>query len=117
MFFKGQERPEVTPFGRILPNYSVDELPQLLNVLRGDMSIGARARRCRREVESTTSSSAAGSPSSRPDRPVAGQRPLGSAARGRRPLDLHYVENWSPIQDLVIMAKTVKTVLSTDGAY
>ena len=32
-------------------------------------------------------------------------------------LDLHYVENWSPIQDLVIMAKTVKTVLSTDGAY
>ncbi len=32
-------------------------------------------------------------------------------------LDLSYIENWSPIRDLMIIAKTIKTVLSGDGAY
>ena len=118
MFFKVKNDPRVTPFGRILRKYSVDELPQLLNVLRGDMSIVGPRPQVRREVESydeLVSRRLTVKPGLTGLWQVSGRSDLRPEDAVR--LDLHYVENWSPIQDLVIMAKTVKTVLSTDGAY
>ncbi len=118
MFFKVKNDPRVTPFGRLLRKYSIDELPQLFNVVRGEMSIVGPRPQVRREVESyddLVSRRLTVKPGMTGLWQVSGRSDLRHEDAVR--LDLTYVENWSPIQDLVIMAKTVKTVLAADGAY
>jgi exopolysaccharide biosynthesis polyprenyl glycosylphosphotransferase len=110
--------PRVTRVGAFIRRFSIDELPQLLNVLKGDMSlVGPRPQR---EFE------------------VAGYDHMATRRLTVRPgmtglwqvsgrsdldydeainLDVYYVENWSMMSDLMILWRTARAVLASDGAY
>ncbi|HEY8319575.1 MAG TPA: sugar transferase [Amnibacterium sp.] len=116
--FKLVDDPRITPIGKVLRRYSLDELPQLVNVLRGEMSlVGPRPalpsevseydRRELRRLAVTPGLSGLWQ--------VSGRSNLGWADGIR--LDLYYVENWSMTQDLQILWRTVKAVVSSNGAY
>lgn len=115
---KHPDDPRVTPVGRVLRRWSLDEVPQLINVLRGDMSlVGPRPLQ---PVEVATL------PGEHARRLIArpGMTGLwqisGRSARTweeRMQMDLRYVERWSPSLDLVILARTVGAVVSGRGAY
>jgi exopolysaccharide biosynthesis polyprenyl glycosylphosphotransferase len=116
--FKMADDPRITPIGKVLRRFSLDELPQLINVLRGEMSlVGPRPalpsevseydRRELRRLAVTPGLSGLWQ--------VSGRSNL-DWADGIR-LDLYYVENWSLTQDLVILWRTAKAVLTSDGAY
>ncbi|WP_374977037.1 sugar transferase [Microbacterium trichothecenolyticum] len=118
VLFKMKDDPRVTRVGRFLRAYSLDELPQLWNVLRGDMSLVGPRPPLPSEVEQYQG------PVSRRllTRPgitglwqVNGRSNLSWEDSVR--LDLYYVENWSITGDIVVLAKTVKAVLHSDGAY
>ncbi len=118
VLFKMKDDPRVTRVGRFLRAYSLDELPQLWNVLRGDMSLVGPRPPLPSEVEQYEG------PVSRRllTRPgitglwqVNGRSNLSWEDSVR--LDLYYVENWSITGDIVVLAKTVKAVLHSDGAY
>jgi len=114
---KDPDDPRVTPVGRFLRRSSIDELPQLFNVLRGDMSLVGPRPPLPEEVE-------------RYDRwqrrrlsmrpgltglwQVSGRSELGFDECLR--LDLLYIDNWSPWLDLKILVRTVPAVLSGRGA-
>jgi exopolysaccharide biosynthesis polyprenyl glycosylphosphotransferase len=116
--FKLTADPRVTPVGRVIRRYSLDELPQLFNVLGGSMSlVGPRPHML---VEAATyDEKAARRLDVRPGMTglwqVSGRSDLSWDEAVR--LDLTYRDNWSPVLDLVIMARTVKAVLGRDGAY
>jgi exopolysaccharide biosynthesis polyprenyl glycosylphosphotransferase len=118
VLFKVREDPRVTRLGRLLRRYSLDELPQLIDVLRGDMSIVGPRPPLPHEVEQYP-----------PDmhrrllvRPgltglwqVSGRSDLSFDEAVR--MDLYYVDNWSITGDVLIMLKTVRAVLTGRGAY
>jgi exopolysaccharide biosynthesis polyprenyl glycosylphosphotransferase len=118
ILFKMREDPRVTRIGRFLGRYSLDELPQLLNVLRGEMSLVGPRPPLPSEVDRY-----AGEVHRRLlVRPgltglwqVSGRSSLSWDESVR--LDLYYVDNWSMMSDLVIMAKTARAVMGTSGAY
>ena len=118
LLFKARQDPRVTPVGRWLRAMSLDELPQLLNVLTGSMSlVGPRpplpsevARydtSVRRRLLVKPGLTGLWQISGRSD------LPWEEAVR----LDLRYVENWSLATDLLILWKTGRAVLSRSGAY
>ncbi len=108
----------ITGFGRILRRWSIDEMPQVVNVIVGSMSlVGPRPVLVdempllgdadhRRHLTK---------PGLTGLWQVSGRKTVEWEERMR--LDLDYVEHWSPALDLVIVAKTVKAVLVGDGAY
>jgi undecaprenyl-phosphate galactose phosphotransferase len=108
--------PRVTPVGRFLRATSLDELPQIFNVLRGDISlVGPRAlipqelaAYKRRHTILSVKSGLTGLAQ------VSGRRDINFEER--RTLDLYYVQNWSFWLDLVILAKTIRVVFSRHGA-
>ncbi len=109
--------PRVTTVGRLLRRMSVDELPQLVNVLRGDMSlVGPRPEQpC--EVALWTPE-LYNRLRVRPGVTGAWQVNGRSAAREAKDRwDLYYVDNWSVWRDLAILLKTVPVVVSSKGAY
>jgi lipopolysaccharide/colanic/teichoic acid biosynthesis glycosyltransferase len=115
--FKIRDDPRVTPVGGLLRRWSVDELPQLINVIAGEMSlVGPRPL-------PLTDSDYSG-PSRRRLLCLPGITGLWQVS-GRSEttweeaveLDLYYVDNWSLSLDLAILARTVVTVLSRRGAY
>jgi Undecaprenyl-phosphate galactose phosphotransferase WbaP len=116
--FKLRNDPRVTRVGRFLRRTSLDELPQLWNVLRGEMSlVGPRPI-----VEAETSRYGAVYEMYRRTRPgisglwqVSGRSDTGY--RERIELDAYYVHNWSVWLDLVILIRTVRMVLLGRGAY
>jgi exopolysaccharide biosynthesis polyprenyl glycosylphosphotransferase len=114
--FKGD--PRVTPPGRWLRRFSFDELPQLLNVLRGEMSLVGPRPQVADEV-ALYDSAMARRLHVRPGMTglwqVSGRSDL-SATEAMR-LDLYYVDNWSMIQDLMILCRTLGAVLGSRGAY
>jgi exopolysaccharide biosynthesis polyprenyl glycosylphosphotransferase len=118
VLFKIQNDPRITPIGRQLRRYSLDELPQLWNVVKGDMSLVGPRPPLQSEVdryETHTHRRLLVKPGLTGLWQVSGRSDLSWEDTVR--LDLHYVENWSLGLDLAVMAKTVLAVLRPSGAY
>lgn len=116
--FKLRDDPRVTPLGRYLRRASLDELPQLFNVLRGEMSLVGPRMISPPELEKY----GAGAEKLLSVRPgitglwqVSGRTEVGYEDRVR--LDLWYIENRSITLDLTILLRTVGTILSRRGAF
>ena len=110
--------PRITPIGRFLRKSSLDELPQLLNVIRGDMSLVGPRPVVKNELE-LYSRAAKRYVAVRPGITGLWQvmgRNNTSYAR-RVALDSYYVSNVSPKLDAVILLKTIRVVLTRHGAY
>jgi exopolysaccharide biosynthesis polyprenyl glycosylphosphotransferase len=118
LLFKMRRDPRVTKVGRLLRRTSLDELPQLINVLRGDMSLVgprpalpdeatryAESQRARLRVK----------PGVTGLWQVNGRHDL--AFEDYLRYDLFYVENWSLTMDLYILAKTIPALLTARGSY
>lgn len=116
--FKLQRDPRVTRVGAFLRRTSLDELPQLWNVLTGSMSLVGPRPALPSEVavyEDFADRRLLVTPGMTGLWQVSGRSDL-DWAEGVR-LDLHYVENWSFLHDLVILARTIPSVLRSRGAY
>jgi exopolysaccharide biosynthesis polyprenyl glycosylphosphotransferase len=116
--FKLRNDPRVTRFGRWLRKYSLDELPQLWNVLVGDMSIvGPRPPLVTEvaEYEGSVHRRLFIKPGMTGLWQISGRSDLSWEESVR--LDLYYVENWSLTGDLMIMWRTAKAVVNPKGAY
>jgi exopolysaccharide biosynthesis polyprenyl glycosylphosphotransferase len=118
VMFKLKDDPRVTRVGRWLRRFSIDELPQLFNVVRGDMSLVGPRPPLPEEVtryedwhfdrlEAPPGITGLWQVSGRSD------LPFDDCVR----LDIFYIENWSLAYDLYILAKTVPVLLSSKGAY
>ncbi len=118
VLFKSQDDPRVTRPGRIIRRFSLDELPQLWNVVRGEMSLVGPRPPLPAEVELYEDDMLRRLnvlPGMTGLWQVSGRSDLSWEDTVR--LDLYYVDNWSMIQDLLILARTVSAVLASRGAY
>jgi|UniRef100_Q11KM2 exopolysaccharide production protein ExoY len=110
--------PRVTAAGAVLRKLSLDELPQLLNILAGEMSIVGPRPVVQDELE-RYGTAAVFYLKSRPGLTglwqVSGRNDVSYAARVA--FDRQYVENWSLTQDIYIIAKTVPAVCLSRGSY
>ncbi|MDH3679745.1 MAG: sugar transferase [Acidimicrobiia bacterium] len=116
--FKMRVDPRITGVGSILRKTSLDELPQLWNVLRGEMSLVGPRPALRDEMVEWNDELYARlrvKPGITGMWQVSGRSATTFEEYTR--LDLYYVDNWSLVVDLAILAKTVPAVLSSDGAY
>ncbi len=112
------EDPRVTRVGRFLRKTSLDELPQLLNVLKGDLSLVGPRPVVEPELEMYSGfipTLLSVKPGMTGAWQVSGRSDVGFPARAE--MDLEYVRNWSIIQDLWILFMTVPTVLARRGAH
>lgn len=108
--------PRLTSFGRFMRKASLDELPQLFNVIKGDISlVGPRAlipqeleQYAKKHTILSVKSGLTGLAQ------VSGRRNI--SFDERRKLDTFYVQNWSFWLDLVILVKTIRVILSGEGA-
>lgn len=108
--------PRISRLGRFLRRTSLDELPQLINIVRGDISlVGPRALQPfeleqydKKDLILAVKSGLTGLAQ------VSGRRDI--SFEERRKLDLYYVQNWSIWLDLVIIVKTIRVVLGRIGA-
>ena len=116
--FKIRDDPRVTPVGRFLRRFSLDELPQLINVLRGEMSlVGPRPLPLRDDelLADWHRRRYLVLPGITGLWQVSGRSDLDFDDMVR--LDFLYLERWSVLLDLVILLKTVPAVLKRQGAY
>jgi exopolysaccharide biosynthesis polyprenyl glycosylphosphotransferase len=116
--FKIRDDPRITPVGRILRRFSIDELPQFINVLRREMSVVGPRPPLRREVEAyddDVQRRLLVMPGVTGLWQVSGRSDLPWEKAVR--LDLSYVDNWSLIGDILIIVKTLRAVLERRGAY
>jgi exopolysaccharide biosynthesis polyprenyl glycosylphosphotransferase len=118
VLFKIREDPRVTSIGRLLRRYSLDELPQLLNVLKGDMSlVGPRPLPIRDSelMEEWHRQRHVVLPGMTGLWQIGGRSEVGFDEMLE--LDMRYIETWSLRGDLWIMWRTVSVVLGARGAY
>lgn len=117
VIFKIKNDPRITPIGRFIRASSVDELPQLLNVLKGEMSlVGPRPLPLRdfERMEDQDKRRLATVPGITGLWQISGRSDLSFEEMLR--LDLYYIENWALSLDIWILLKTVMVVLRHDGA-
>ena len=117
--FKMREDPRVTPFGRFLRKYSIDELPQLWSVLVGDMSlVGPRPPFAEEfaDYKPWQWGKLAVTPGITCLWQVNGRSDI-KDFEDWASMDLHYIRNWSLGLDAQILAKTIPAVLRGRGAY
>lgn len=110
--------PRVTAVGRVLRKYSLDELPQFINVLKRDMSVVGPRPQVMSEVEAYDDYARRRllvRPGITGLWQVSGRSNLSWEDSVR--LDLFYVENWSMMADIIISLQTVKAVANHSGAY
>lgn len=118
VMFKMKNDPRITPIGSFLRRFSLDELPQVFNVLGGSMSLVGPRPPLEREVavyENHVHRRFLVKPGITGLWQVSGRSNLSWEDTVR--LDLYYVENWSITSDLVILWRTAKAVVGSDGAY
>ncbi|MEP9390780.1 sugar transferase [Gordonia sp. VNK1] len=118
VLFKMREDPRVTRVGRYIRRYSLDELPQLFNVVAGSMSLVGPRPPLLEEVEQYDGRVARRmlvKPGITGLWQVSGRSDLSWEESVR--LDLSYVENWSIMQDLIILWRTAHAVILKTGAY
>jgi exopolysaccharide biosynthesis polyprenyl glycosylphosphotransferase len=118
VIFKMRDDPRMTPLGRWIRRFSLDELPQLFNVLRGDMSLVGPRPPLSEEVAlyaADDSRRMLVKPGITGLWQVSGRSDLSWDESVR--LDLRYVDNWSMTLDLLILWKTVRAVIYGAGAY
>lgn len=118
VLFKMKNDPRVTKVGAFLRRYSLDELPQLFNVLNGSMSLVGPRPPLAAEVESYEAHNHRRflvRPGITGLWQVSGRSDLSWEDSVR--LDLYYVENWSVFNDIVLIMKTIRAVVRSSGAY
>jgi exopolysaccharide biosynthesis polyprenyl glycosylphosphotransferase len=118
VLFKMKDDPRVTPVGKYLRRFSLDELPQLFNVVKGDMSLVGPRPPLQSEVkqyQNDVRRRLLVKPGLTGLWQVSGRSDLSWEESVR--LDLHYVENWSLALDLHILWRTLFVVLGRHGAY
>ena len=113
--------PRLTKIGRILRKTSIDELPQLFNVLKGEMSLVGPRPIVQREIElyygyRTARQIFHVKPGMTGFWQVSGRNDVDDYNR-RIDYDLYYIHNWSVWLDIIIMIRTIKAVLKGSGAY
>lgn len=116
--FKLKNDPRITAVGKFLRATSLDELPQLWNVLCGDMSLVGPRPVIKDEIERYGVQAAfyyKAKPGITGLWQVSGRNDI--TYDSRIDLDVWYVENWSLWKDIIILIRTVKVVFSRDGAY
>ncbi|NLL37851.1 MAG: sugar transferase [Fretibacterium sp.] len=119
--FKFKDDPRITKLGRFLRRTSLDELPQLFNVLKGEMSLVGPRPIVMREVElyygqKTAQQIFKVTPGLTGFWQVSGRNDVLDYQQ-RIELDLYYIRNWSPWLDIVILLRTVQVILTSKGAY
>jgi exopolysaccharide biosynthesis polyprenyl glycosylphosphotransferase len=118
VLFKLREDPRVTPIGKFMRRFSLDELPQLFNIFLGHMSVvGPRPPLAKEveEYEDHVHRRFLVKPGLTGLWQVSGRSDLSWEDSVR--LDLYYVENWSLAGDFVLVWRTLKAVLRREGAY
>ena len=118
ILFKLRHDPRVTRIGGFMRRFSIDELPQLINVFRGDMSLVGPRPPLPREVahyDQHVHRRFLVKPGITGLWQVSGRSNLTWTETVR--LDLYYVENWSLAEDMLILGKTAKAVIAARGAY
>lgn len=116
--FKMKDDPRITKIGKFLRRYSLDEVPQLLNVLRGEMSlVGPRPQVIweAKQYDDWAKKRLNVLPGITGLWQVSGRAEL--TYQEMIDLDIYYIEHWSPGMDIRIIAKTLPAVLFGDGAY
>ena len=116
--FKMENDPRITGPGKWLRRFSLDELPQLINVLTGDMSLVGPRPPLAHEVaqyDEEMTRRLRVRPGMTGLWQVSGRSDLSWSEAIR--LDLYYVDNWSMLQDLTILARTFGAVFGSRGAY
>ncbi len=117
--FKIEDDPRITSVGAWLRKLSIDELPQLFNVLKGEMSLVGPRPALPREVEAWDKEL---HNRLRVQPGITGMWQVMGRSEGDHDskyaqLDLYYVDNWSLVTDLVIVARTIPVVLGRKGQY
>lgn len=116
--FKIRDDPRVTPVGRFLRRWSIDELPQLFNVLQGDMSlVGPRPEEVRvvRYYDGWQRQRLLAKPGITGPVQISGRGDLSLEDRVR--LEVDYIRHYAPRRDLEILLKTIPAVIRGDGSY
>ena len=119
VLFKIKDDPRVTRIGKFLRRYSLDELPQLFNVVLGEMSLVGPRPLPTRDVEKFSECHFIRQevlPGVTGMWQVSGRSDILDFDQVMK-LDLRYIENWSLWLDFQILLKTVQVVLNKEGAY
>ncbi len=119
--FKLKDDPRITPVGKFLRKTSLDEFPQFINVLKGDMSLVGPRPVVQKEVEMYYGTDM-GKKIFQVKPGITGMWQANGRSdvedyEERIALDLYYIRNWNLWLDMIIIVKTIKHVLDRKGAY